>query len=221
MKMSTFQLPADIACERIALPDGTPCWTFRHAELGGLGRIMTRSVSGNLCQIDCEIAGDPEDPMMVRRKEVFGPIAKAITKELERQMGGTANEATHPIPLPPSDGSRLVPSNFLQCSRCNGFYAHLVFAEQALTVGDIEDLARVAFPMIKKADLPTWIIGAPMEAGVPDKTRCMVLKVWPEREDLCWLTPGEFNPLTEELERKHCDKKVHRLDADKDEEADS
>ncbi|QFT29539.1 hypothetical protein FIV00_03525 [Labrenzia sp. THAF82] len=34
------------------------------------------------------------------------------------------------------------------------------------------------FPKIKEIDLPAWIIGAPMDDGVPENAQSMILKVW-------------------------------------------
>ena len=175
-------------------------------DLGNLGRILARPLPDRHWQIECEIAGDTDDPMMEKRKAVFGPLSQALNTELERQMGGKAgNVDILPTRLPSAGESHLVPSKFLQCDRCDGFYAHLIFADHARTRGDMEDMARLTFSMVREANFPTWIIGAATEASiVPTKARSMVLKVWPEREDICWLTLDEFDVQIEALKRAHC-----------------
>ena len=200
-----FQLPTNVFCERKTLSDGSPAWYLIHADFGQLGRITTQPAPGNQCQLNYEIAGDPDDPMMGRRKEIFGPVVEMINEQLLQQLGNPRNIGT-PLPVRPrpTSESHLIPSKFMQCKHCGEFYAHLVFADQARTPGDIEDIARLAFSMIKQANLPTWIIGAPMERPVPADSSSMVLKVWPDREDLRRLTPDEFELVLDEVQKTHC-----------------
>ncbi|QFT29500.1 hypothetical protein FIV00_03310 [Labrenzia sp. THAF82] len=70
----------------------------------------------------------------------------------------------------------MIPSKLMQCSESEEFYAHLIFVETRpqtqATPGEMENTARIMFPKIKEIDLPTWIIGAPMDHGVP------VLEIW-------------------------------------------
>ena len=90
----------------------------------------------------------------------------------------------------------------MQCFRCPAFVAHLVFAHTATDEAGLSDCARKMFPKIRELALPTWVIGAPHGPGPAAKAP--VLKVWPEHGTLDFLSPDEFNPLVEALQRAHC-----------------
>ncbi|MBF0551400.1 MAG: plasmid pRiA4b ORF-3 family protein [Deltaproteobacteria bacterium] len=51
-------------------------------------------------------------------------------------------------------------------------------------------------------NLPTWVIGAPLESGI--EAPAYILKVWPSREPVRCLRPSEFNPELNELQEGHC-----------------
>ncbi|MGH0004760.1 hypothetical protein ACQU0X_32235 [Pseudovibrio ascidiaceicola] len=203
--MSGFSdiLPADVSCERRTLPDGSPAWYLCHEDLGELGRITVQGTADGHSRILTEITGNDDDPLAEKRREVFTPVALALNKELERLMG-KVDEASPSHQASPPGASHMVPSKLTQCGRCNGYYAHLVFAENPATRGELENIARLMFDKIKQLNLPTWIIGAPMEAGVPESAKSMVLKVWPERQEMQFLTPDEFNAILGSLESEHC-----------------
>lgn len=203
--MSDFTdiLPAEVSCLRKDLPDGKPAWYFNHTELGELGRVTVQGTPNGQARILTEITGDGSDPMAARRREIFEPIAAALIGELERLSGNDEADA-YRDPAPAPSLSHVIPSKLMQCSRCDGFYAHLIFVEDPATAGELENAARLMFPQIKQIDLPTWIIGASMEAGVPEHAKSMILKVWPDHQDIQHMTPDAFNKCLRELERAHC-----------------
>ena len=92
----------------------------------------------------------------------------------------------------------------MQCEQCDGFYAHLVFADYAKDVSELEDMARKMFAKVRELNLPTWIIGPLIGVGDPMHLPADILKVWPNREAVRRLTPDEFNLELDALARLHC-----------------
>ena len=202
-RLSPALLPAGVTCRRETLPDGNPVWCLSHTDLGDLGRLVVQPTTDDQCRILTEIALGGDEAMAERRREVFAPIAMVLNKELQRLLGKGEEEPVAnygPQPGP----TRVVPSKMLQCSRCDGFYAHLVFVDDAATRGDLENTARLMFSKIRELDLPTWIVGAPMERPVPEHVKAMILKVWPDRQDIEFMTPDEFNAVVESVECLQC-----------------
>ncbi len=91
--------------------------------------------------------------------------------------------------------------------------ALLIFTDDAKDHGGIEDYARMMYPKVVELNVPTWVIGPPIESEPkpdspvaldPDLIGADILKVWPEREEVSQLRPDEFNPIIEELTTTHC-----------------
>ena len=59
-------------CRKSRLPSGW-AYVFRHTELGLLGGLVLQSLSSGHCQVSCEVAGDPADPLTARRRQVLDP----------------------------------------------------------------------------------------------------------------------------------------------------
>ena len=202
-RLSPSLLPAGVTCRRETLPDGNPSWCLSHVDLGDLGRLVVQPTADGQSRILTEITRGGDEAMAERRREVFAPIARVLSEELQRLLGKSEDEPVADYE-PLSGPTRVVPSKMLQCSRCDAFHAHLVFVDDAATAGDLENTARLMFAKIRQLDLPTWIVGAPMERPVPEHTRAMILKVWPDRQDIRWMMPDELNAILESVECRHC-----------------
>src|SRR5436305_9646398 len=72
-RQSDFRLPLGVSMQQEPIPAGS-AYVFRHAELGLLGRLVLQSLPSGYCQILCEVAGDPADPMTAKRWQVLEPV---------------------------------------------------------------------------------------------------------------------------------------------------
>lgn len=85
-----------------------------------------------------------------------------------------------------------VKSKMLPCEVCGRPVALLIIATGARSTADFADYARKMFHLYRDMNVPTWIIGDSL--GVPGlSTPSCVMKVWPARENLCQVTPEDFN----------------------------
>jgi len=92
----------------------------------------------------------------------------------------------------------------MQCERCDEGVALLIFADEAMDHGGLEDYARLMYGQIQTTNLPTWVIGSPRGEEPLPKRPADILKVWPHREPVRRMRPDEFNPMIEALARAHC-----------------
>jgi len=95
----------------------------------------------------------------------------------------------------------------MQCERCNKAIGFIVLAPDALELGELEDYARLMYPEIAKENVPAWIVGGLVpSAGVDssNEPRCVVRKIYPQREAVFYASPDEFNNLTEGLRKRCC-----------------
>lgn len=203
-----FSLPPEVTVQSQILNDGK-VYQFRHKTLGLLGRILLRDSPGGQCHISSEIAGDPNDPISDKRAAIFQPLSDQLVTALETALGiankrkgpawtGAPAKAV-PVPSPPE----LVKSEQIPCERCGEIAAHLIFANNARNVGELEDYARKMYAIYQKVNAPTWIIGAPQD--IPsDVTPALTMKVWPKRQAAKRLSPNAFNSKLDELLAKHC-----------------
>ena len=174
-------------------------FTFRHEELGDIGRIRLKG-TGNNTMINLDVIGDPSDPMTARRREIFEPIGMRIANQME-PVAGAGAEA--PIPTPqPGQEKTLVESQIMQCEKCDAYVAVLIFADNAWTPDVLEDYARMMNSSYSKTNLPTWVIGTPLNSS--KDAPAYISKVWPEREAARLLTPDEFEPVIRKLQDTHC-----------------
>jgi hypothetical protein len=80
--------------------------------------------------------------------------------------------------------------------------ALLIFADEAINQGGLEDYARLMYGQVKTLNVPTWVIGPPTGNDLDEPAD--ILKIWPEREMIQRLGPEEFNPLLDPLIQGHC-----------------
>ena len=63
-RQSGFRLPPAVSMQKEQLPSGW-AYVFRHAKLA-CGRLVGTPSSGH-CEVVCEVAGDPADPLTASR----------------------------------------------------------------------------------------------------------------------------------------------------------
>lgn len=152
---SPFTLPPDVSFEKQPVAGGF-AYVFRHRTLGTLGRILLQGRGDGQCQLTCEVAGDPNDPMTAKRKAVFEPLGLEISR---RMPSNPAMDPTRGTPPPPAAPTEVIESKRLPCPRCGRWAAMLIFAPLATDAGRFEDVARKMYPEYTRLDVPTWIIG--------------------------------------------------------------
>jgi hypothetical protein len=202
---SDFRLPPEISFRKDRYPGGW-VYAFRHRDLGELGRILLQERPDGNWQIVCEIAGDLDDPMTERRKDIFGPLAMDLTQRL---VAGAGQAPIWPGPgqRPPTSYERVL-TRLEQCEKCRAFLVVLALAEEARSVSELEDCARMMFSKAKEWNLPAWAIapnaiGPERETALGSEPTAPVLKIWPEREPLEYLTIEEFNAKLDALREAH------------------
>jgi hypothetical protein len=193
-------LPPDITCTR--QHSGTVAiYTFRHRELGELGRMVLTDYPDEQTQVSCEVVGESDDPMTLTRLAIFQPLTESILQAMATQPSDI--RATAVSPLLPSPTCEPVESKMLPCEVCGHAVALLIFAAGAQSPADFEDYARKMFHVYRDMNVPTWIIGDSL--GVPGfNTPSCVMKVWPARENIRQLTPTDFNADLDRLLAGHC-----------------
>ena len=174
-------------------------YTFRHKDLGNIGRIRLKG-TGNNTTINLDVIGEPNDPMTARRREVFEPVGMRIANQME-SIVGRGSEKLVPTPQPIQEKT-LVKSQIMQCVKCDAYVAMLIFADNAWTPDCLEDYAQMMYSNYSEMGLPTWIIGSPLNNSMD--ALAYFLKVWLEREPVCLLTPDEFDPVICKIQESHC-----------------
>jgi len=202
-RQNDFRLPPGVSMQKEQLPSGW-AYVFHHTKLGLLGRLVLQGLPSGHCQVSCEVAGDPADPLTARRRKMLEPVTTELVQQLEAQTAtvvGTPWGTPPPSPPPPR---RMIESKLMQCERCDAGVALLIFADEATDHGGLEDYARLMYEQIQNTDLPTWVIGPPQgEEPLPERP-ADILKVWPRREPVRRLRPDAFNPIIQALARAHC-----------------
>ena len=198
--LKPFSLPPDIALQRQLLKDGT-AYVFHHRTLGMLGRLMLQEIDGNSCYARSEVAGDPDDPSMEERKRILQPLTENMIAMLPKYRG---RNLASPIPPPPPPEKHIVECKHFPCDQCNASVAMVILADDAATLGQFEDYARIMFAQVQKVAIPTWIMGPPKDCD--PNGDATFLKVWPTRGPLECLSPEEFKSLIEQLATHHCQK---------------
>ena len=128
----------------------------------------------------------------------------SLTRQLDMATGGTGEEQSV-SPLPgPSASPKRVATKLMQCERCGANVALLIFADDATDSGGLEDYTRLMYSKVVELNVPTWVIGPPIESEPSPESPADILKIWPEREAIRQLRPDEFNPIIEALATTHC-----------------
>jgi len=199
-----FKLPPDVSVRKERLSSGDWVYVFRHTQLGNLGRIILQGRPDGWTQVTCEVVGDANDPMTEKRAAIFKPLGIELANQLERATGGTGGDESVFPPPRPAEPLKRVASTLMQCERCDANVALLIFADDATDRGGLEDYARLMYPKVVELNVPTWVIGPPIDGEPSPDSPSDILKIWPEREALCQLRPDDFNPIIEALATTHC-----------------
>ena len=200
---SGLTLPKEVSFRKERLPYGW-AYVFRHTQLGDLGRIVLSGRPDGRTQVTCEVAGDQRDPMTEKRAAIFKPLGMEIARQLESATGGTGTDEWIAPPSRPFELPKQIASKLMQCQRCDANVALLIFAEYAQDRGGLEDYVRLMYPKIVELNVPSWVIGPPIDSPPKPESPADILKVWPERESVSQLRPDEFNPILEQLTTTHC-----------------
>ena len=200
---SDFRLPHGVSMHKEPLSSGW-AYVFRHTELRLLGRLVLHGLPSGHCQVSCEVAGDPADSLTARRRAVLEPVTTELVRRLDAQTSTVYGVPWGtPPPTPPPPG-RLIESKLMQCEQCDAGVALLIFADEAMDHGGLEDYARLMYAQIQATNLPTWVIGPPQGDAPLSERPADMHKVWPRREPVRRLRPDEFNPIIAALARTHC-----------------
>ena len=127
-----------------------------------------------------------------------------LVDQLDKATGGTGGDKLDSPPPRPAESLKQVASKLMQCERCGAFVALLIFADDATDRGGLEDYARLMYPKAVELNLPTWVIGPPIDSEASNDSPADILKIWPEREAIRQLCPDDFDPIIEALVTTHC-----------------
>ncbi len=196
--VSGFRLPPDVRVSHQPVAGGMTYYTFRHAQLGELGRLVVTGTPTGETSLVTEVAGDADDPMTQRRREVLEPLCLALSRAL-----GPGRE-TPPPPARPGTPAGQVAGEEVHCETCGERVAFLVFAEGAVDAASFEDYARLMYAHYARFNVPTYLIGPALGGGPMANRPADILQVWPERRPVERLRPDEFNPRIAALANQHC-----------------
>ncbi len=198
-----LKLPPDVYVRKERL-SGTWVYVFRHTQLGDLGRIVLQGRPDGRTYVTCEVAGDADDPMTEKRAAIFKPLGTELARQLDIATGGTGEEQSVSPPPRPSASPKRVATKLMQCERCGANVALLIFADDATDRGGLEDYARLMYLKVMELNVPTWVIGPPIDSEPSPESPADILKIWPEHEAIRQLRPDEFNPIIAALATTHC-----------------
>ncbi len=154
--------------------------------------------------MNCEIAGEPDDPMTEKRAAIIKPLTLELIDKLHAATGGQPEDRSLEPPVTPRNAIHRIASKHMQCEKCDAIVALLIFAEGARTLADLEDHARLMYQTVADLDVPTWVIGEPLGSDPLPERPADSLKIWPSREPMQRLCSAEFNPMIDELTKSHC-----------------
>lgn len=103
----------------------------------------------------------------------------------------------------PFRSPRQVATSLQPCAHCDKDIAILIFGDLAKDVAGLEAYARLMEDLIKQKNLITYIIAPPSDPKDLDSP-ALLLKVHPEREELGYTTPQEWEALIKALSDEHC-----------------
>ena len=202
----SFKLPPNISFRK-ERQNGYWVYNFRHTELGRIGRIVLSPTPSGQTKVDCELVGDPSDPMYRERAAIFGPLGKRIADAMHQATSnGKPIQKKYSHPVSPATHGKHIARKLMQCERCDKPIGLIILAPDAKEIGELEDYTRLMYYEMNRYKVPSWIVGALDEsAGVDElgEARCIVRKVYPDRADIFYASPEEFNAATDQV-RKGC-----------------
>lgn len=202
-KKAKFSLPPNVTSEKTLLPSGQLAYIFRHDQIAQIGRLMFLPHSSGQTQCAFEVSGEQDDPMTHKRREIFEPIAKEISRTMEMACGAGAGL---PKPYQVEKEAAQVRFKVMSCETCGKPAAVMVIANDANSPDELEDHARLSFSKIKEWNAPTWVVGEEKEVVVNGEYagESLVLKCWPIKEEAKIMYSIELNSIFDELIDTHC-----------------
>jgi hypothetical protein len=200
---SKFSMPREVSCQKTFLPEGMWAYVFRHTQWGELGRLLILPHPSGQTQFTCEVAGDPNDPITMKRREILEPITKGMLEKMNMICGkGSGDPQAYSL----SKEKHVIKSDVMPCEKCGAPTAMLILAEDAVTTDRLEDYARLMYEKIKELDVHTWVIGAEKEVFTNGDFagESLALKVWPSREQAKVILSTDLNLQLDVLMQKHC-----------------
>lgn len=140
-----FKLPPKVTFSKQLLGNNW-AYIFRHQELGNLGRVVLQGRSDGKCQIFCELAGEPDDPMTIRRGEIFKPLGIALSKQLEAATGKVSGATLEPIASNPQTPKEMIESKLIPCEHCGKMVAMFQSLRLRQLIQDILRITPVNLP---------------------------------------------------------------------------
>ena len=142
--------------------------------------------------------------MTEKRAAIFKPLGMELARQMDIATGGAGEGELVSPPPRPAEPMKRVASQLIQCKRCGAGVALLIFADDAIDRGGLEDYARLMYPKVVELNVPIWVIGPPINGKPSSDSLADVLKIWPEREAIRQIRPDEFDPIIEALATTHC-----------------
>ncbi len=114
----------------------------------------------------------------------------------------TDRQIEHKYSLP-FRAPRQVATSLQQCVHCRRDIALLIFGDYATDAAGLEAYARLTAELIRRTDLPTYVIAPPSDLGDLDSP-ALLLKAHPSQEELGFTTPLEWEQRIGKLSNEHC-----------------
>lgn len=197
-----FSLPPKISCKRTLIEKNVHAFVFRHVQLGEIGRlIILPKAKGS--EFIYEAIGEPDDPMKIKRQELFEPIAKNIIQTFNQLFW------KHVVNYSPSvapNETAIMKNKTMLCTTCAAPVATIFIASNAYSADYLEDCARLIFAKINQLNVPAWIIGEEQQVSINGDLvgEALVLKIWPQRKAAKVVSSTELNEIFAKLMKNHC-----------------
>ena len=202
----SFQLPPNVSFRKEKHGNH---WIY-HFSHTDMGRIILKPAPNNgETQVVSELIGDPSNPMFEQRAAIFKPLALQLSTAMDQvARSGKPIQKAYSHPVAPISRGKQIARKLIQCERCDRGIGLIILAPDATALGQLEDYARLMYSEMSTHNLPAWIVGGMIpSAGVDhsNEPRCVIRKVYPQREAVFYASPDEFNILTAPLLKKCCE----------------
>lgn len=197
-----FSLPPNISCTRTLIENNVHAFVFRHIQLGEIGKlIILPKAKGS--EFIYEVIGETDDPMTIKRQELFEPIAKNIIQTFNQLFW---KHVANYSPSVATKKTTIIKNETMLCTTCAAPVATIFIAANAYSADYLEDCARLVFAKINQLNVPAWIIGAEQQVSINGDLvgEALVLKIWPQRKPAKIVSSTELNEIFAKLMKNHC-----------------